>query len=91
MFFNKIKNKFIKKAQAGADLGKRGVFLKGPTTDKSILDDWANTKTVEGFMSVIDILPNPDVVLKNAGKRLSVLRTLTNHYQVGTCIDSRKA
>ncbi len=63
-------------------------FIKN---DKSILNDWANAKTVEGFMSAIEILPNPDVVLKNAGKRLSVLRTLTNHYQVGTCIDSRKA
>lgn len=67
---------------------KKGKLIK---KENSILDDWANAKTVEGFCAAIERLPNPDVVLKNAGKKISVLRTLINHYQVGTCLDSRKA
>ncbi|MCD8025324.1 MAG: DUF935 domain-containing protein [Candidatus Gastranaerophilales bacterium] len=61
------------------------------SADKSIFDIWASTLTAEGFSSVIDRLPNPDIILKKAGKRIEVLRTLINHYQVGTCIDSRKS
>lgn len=59
--------------------------------DNSIFDEWANTQYVQGFFNLIDRLPNPDEVLKKAGKNISVLRKIVNHYQVGTCIDSRKA
>ena len=59
--------------------------------DKSIYEDWANCKTAEGFFSMIDKLPNPDIILRKSGKSIEVLRELENHYQVGTCIDSRKA
>lgn len=61
------------------------------TKDKSIFDEWATVKTAEGFNTIIDRLPNPDIVLKKTGKRIDVFRKLVNHYQVGTCIDSRKA
>ena len=37
------------------------------------------------------MLPNPDEVLKRTGKSIDVFRKLVNHYQVGTCIESRKA
>lgn len=59
--------------------------------DKSIFDIWANTKNAQGFYSVIDRLPNPDIILRNAGKTISVLSSLENHYQVSACIESRKA
>lgn len=59
--------------------------------DKSIYDDWANCKTAEGYFSCIDRLPNPDIILRKMGKGISILRELENHYQVGTCIESRKA
>lgn len=58
---------------------------------KYMYDEWATTKTVEGFFSVVDKLPNPDIVLKKAGKNISVLRNLENHYQVGSGIEQRKA
>lgn len=59
--------------------------------DKSILDEWATAKNAENFGYIIDRLPNPDIVLKKTGKRIEVFRNLVNHYQVGTCLDSRKS
>lgn len=59
--------------------------------DKSIYDEWAAAKNAETFFSYIERLPNPDIILRKIGKGIGVLRALTNHYQVGTCIDSRKA
>lgn len=61
------------------------------TKDKSIFDEWANAKNAENFASIIDRLPNPDIVLRKTGKRIDIFRKLVNHYQVGTCIDSRKS
>lgn len=58
---------------------------------KSIFDSWATVKNAQGFYGVIDRLPNPDIILKNAGKTISVLSNLENHYQVSACIESRKA
>jgi len=59
--------------------------------DVSIFDSWATIKNAQGFYGVIDRLPNPDIILKNAGKTISVLSNLENHYQVSACIESRKA
>ncbi len=76
MFFN-FSNK--KKSQ---------IFL---SEKKSLFDEWVKSKNAEGFGFIMDRLPNPDTVLRKTGKGIAVLRALTNHYQVGTCIDSRKA
>lgn len=57
----------------------------------SLFDKMVKTSDVEGMYSVISKLPNPDIVLRKTGKGLDALRNLTNHYQVGTCIDSRKS
>jgi phage gp29-like protein len=59
--------------------------------EKGLYDEWATTKNAESYFSYIDRLPNPDTVLRKTGKRISVFRSLVNHYQVGTCIESRKA
>lgn len=58
---------------------------------KFLYDEWAKAKNAEGFFSYIDRLPNPDVILRKAGKNISVLRALLNHYQVGACIEQRKS
>ncbi len=78
---NKIFNKIFNKDKKLITLNDK----------KAIYESWATTKTASGFLSVIERLPNPDVVLRYAGKNISVLRTLENHYQVGACIESRKA
>lgn len=61
------------------------------TEQKYLYNEWATTKNAEGFFSIIDRLPNPDIILRKAGKNISVLRSLINHYQVGGCIEQRKA
>lgn len=57
----------------------------------SLFDKMIKTCDVQGMSAAISRLPNPDIVLRKTGKGLDALRNLTNHYQVGTCIDSRKA
>lgn len=57
----------------------------------SLFDKMIKTCDVQGMNAAISRLPNPDIVLRKTGKGLDVLRNLTNHYQVGTCIDSRKS
>ncbi len=68
---------------------KNKIFKK--TEQKYLYDEWASAKNAEVFLSLIDRLPNPDLILKKAGKNISVLRNLINHYQVGGCIEQRKA
>lgn len=58
--------------------------------NKSYLyDEFAAAKNAEVFFSFIDRLPNPDIILRKAGKNISVLRRLINHYQAGACIEQR--
>lgn len=59
--------------------------------NKYLFDEWASIANAQGFYNIIDRLPNPDIILKNAGKTISVLSNLENHYQVSACIESRKA
>lgn len=77
---------FFKKNRNKSEIINRSLIKKN-----SIFDTWANAKDAQGFFAVVDKLPNPDIVLKNAGKTISVLSNLENHYQVGACIESRKA
>ncbi len=59
--------------------------------ETSLFDKMVKSCDVQGMSSVISKLPNPDIILRKTGKGLETLRNLTNHYQVGTCIDSRKS
>ena len=56
-----------------------------------LFDKMIQIKDVEGMANIISKLPNPDIILRKTGKGMDTLRNLTNHYQVGTCIDSRKS
>lgn len=59
--------------------------------ETSLFEKMIQSKDVAGMYDLISYLPNPDIILRKTGKGLDTLRKLTNHYQVGTCIDSRKA
>lgn len=59
--------------------------------EPSVFEKMIKTKDVQGIYDTISRLPNPDIILRKTGKGLDTLRNLTNHYQVGPCIDSRKA
>ena len=61
------------------------------TKEKSYFDELINIKDAEGMYNCLDRLPNPDVVLRKTGKGIKTLRTLLSNYQVGTCVESRKA
>lgn len=56
-----------------------------------LLDEVASRKDFQTFTKVLDILPNPDVVLKKQGKNLDIYRELTFDTQVSSGIDQRKA
>lgn len=58
---------------------------------KSLFETWVQAKNAEGYFSAIERLPNPDKILRKTGKNISVYRSLLNHYQVGACIEQRKA
>jgi len=45
----------------------------------------------DSFTNIYGILPNPDKVLRNTGKRISVYRDLKNDPHVWSCIQSRKS
>ena len=72
-------------------LNKYIEFLKPRKNTNNYFEELVTSKNVEGMISCIDRLPNPDIILRKAGKKISVLQDLTNHYQIGTCIDSRKS
>lgn len=48
-------------------------------------------KNVEGLYSLVNVLPNPDPVLRKTGKGFDTLRQLENEGQIATCIESRKS
>jgi phage gp29-like protein len=45
----------------------------------------------DSFTNIYGILPNPDKVLRNTGKRISAYRDLKNDPHVWSCIQSRKS
>ena len=58
---------------------------------KSMFDEIVRTNNVEGMYSLMSKLPNPDFVLRKTGKGIACLREVASHYQVTTCIGSRKS
>lgn len=73
------------------DLFKKTKNIFKIKEQKYLYNEWATTKSAEGFFSIVDRLPNPDIILRKAGKNIGVLRSLINHYQVGACIEQRKS
>ena len=67
------------------------MFFQKLKNDKDFFEKMTQAKNVEGMYGIINRLPNPDIVLRKTGHGIGVLRSLTNHYQVGTCIESRNA
>lgn len=59
--------------------------------EKSFYEELINIENADGMYNVLDRLPNPDVVLRKTGKGIKTLRSLLSNYQVGTCVESRKA
>ena len=58
---------------------------------KSVFEEYAKANDAVGMYNLTSRLPNPDIILRKTGKGLSALRELKSNYQVGTCIESRKA
>lgn len=77
----KIKNPFAKKNDSKVLTAKSQTFF----------DELAKSSNVQGMFTTLSKLPNPDAILRKSGKGIDTLSTLINHYQVGTCVDSRKA
>lgn len=61
------------------------------TKEKSFYNELINIDNADGMYNVLDKLPNPDVLLRKTGKGIKTLRSLLSNYQVGTCVESRKA
>ena len=59
--------------------------------EKSLTEEIIQTKDAEGMYNLLYQLPNPDVILRKTGKGIKALRALLSNYQVGTCVESRKA
>lgn len=59
--------------------------------DKTIFDEYASANDAAGMYNLTGKLPNPDIILRKTGKGLDALKELKSNYQVGTCIESRKA
>ena len=57
----------------------------------SVFEEYARAKDTIGMYNLTSRLPNPDIILRRTGKGLSALRELKSNYQVGACIESRKA
>ena len=59
--------------------------------ENSLYDECAQARNVIGMFNLTSRLPNPDLILRKTGKGISTLRELKSNYQVGACIESRKA
>ena len=62
-----------------------------PIKSSSIYDECASAQNAYGMYNLSSRLPNPDAVLRKTGKGIATLRELKSNYQVGACIESRKA
>ncbi|MDD3149927.1 MAG: DUF935 family protein [Candidatus Gastranaerophilales bacterium] len=58
---------------------------------KHLYDEIASRRDYESFSAALDILPNPDIVLRKKGKSLSIYRELAFDTQVSSGIEQRKA
>lgn len=59
--------------------------------DNNFFEEIANPKNAAGYFNLLEKLPNPDKILRSCGCGFNTLRDLKSNYQVGTCIESRKA
>ncbi len=66
-------------------------ILKNKNIKKNISDEIATRKRALNFYSLINILPDPDIVLKKQGKDIRVYKELLCDSHVFACIQSRKA
>lgn len=58
---------------------------------KYLTKDLISRRIDQSFSGMLDILPNPDKVLRNTGKSIEVYRDLKNDPHVWSCIQSRKS
>lgn len=70
---------------------KKKIKLTSFNKRKLLADEIAQAKDAQGFYNFLQKLPNPDIILRSSGLGYSSLRNLKANYQVGTCIESRKA
>lgn len=70
---------------------KKKIKLISFNKKKLLADEIAQAKDAQGFYNFLQKLPNPDIVLRTSGLGYKSLRDLKSNYQVGTCIESRKA
>lgn len=78
--FGKNKNKKDDKSAASSS-GK----------NMSLFDEIATQKTAGNYQAFLEVLPNPDIVLRKKGLNIKVYRELSSDGDVGGCIDSRKS
>lgn len=80
-------NLFNKKQAQKTD--KSAAKAAGRNTD--LFDEIATQKTAGNFQAFLEVLPNPDAVLKKKGLNIKAYRELSSDGDVGGCIDSRKS
>lgn len=59
--------------------------------ESGLFEECACAKDASKMFYLTEKLPNPDKILRQSGRGFQTLRDLKNNYQVGTCIESRKA
>ena len=65
--------------------------LNRKSVKKKITDEIATRKRALNFYSLINILPDPDIVLKKQGKDITVYKELLCDPHVFACCQSRKS
>lgn len=66
-------------------------ILKSKNIKKNISDEIATRKRALNFYSLVNILPDPDIVLKKQGKDIKVYKELLCDSHVFACTQSRKS
>ena len=57
----------------------------------NLSEEIATQKTAGNYQSLLEVMPNPDIVLRKKGLNIKVYRDLLADGHVGACVDSRKA
>ena len=70
---------------------KKKIKLISFEKKSSMMDELAKPQDAQYFYNFLTKLPNPDIVLRRSGLGYKSLRDLKSNYQVGTCVESRKA
>lgn len=66
-------------------------ILKSKNIKKNISDEIATRKRALNFYSLVNILPDPDIVLKKQGKDIKIYKELLCDSHVFACTQSRKS